>query len=38
VSEEVSEVEGEWLSIADMEKLNFSEFLGRNSCDIFDSF
>ena len=38
VSEEISEVEGEWLSIADMEKLGFSEFLGRNSCDIFDSF
>jgi hypothetical protein len=26
-SEEVSEVEGEWLTVADMEKLGFSELL-----------
>jgi hypothetical protein len=28
--EEISEVEGEWLTVADMEKANFSEPLGFN--------
>ena len=27
ISEETSEIEGEWLTVADMKNLNFSEFL-----------
>ena len=30
IQEEISEVEGEWLTVADMEKANFSEPLGFN--------
>ena len=28
IAEETSEITGEWLTIADMERLQFSEFLG----------
>lgn len=30
IAEETSEITGEWLTIADMERLQFSEFLGFN--------
>ena len=30
IAEEVSEITGEWLTIADMERMEFSEFLGFN--------
>ena len=33
ISEEVSEVEGEWLTVGDMEKLQFSELLSGKYSD-----
>lgn len=32
IAEETSEVEGEWLTVADMEKMEFSERLGYENC------
>ena len=36
ISEEITEVEGEWLTVADMKKLEFSEPLSQSSgcCDV----